>query len=221
MQKEYERLDKQAEGLADTFDGFTEEVADLIDKKTELIDTTLRYRKENVELEKQVANNIQEQERLRAAFEDDSRSLEEQIQNGVRFRQSLRETQALEQRIATNRLNIARQNAGANRNNVQAQEELSAALREYNQLVADQATELASTEREIQKLRDDATQLNLDFYIDDAQNRIDANARIIADETQTYARRRELLEQNNREAEEANNLRAEALNKSLRERGKA
>jgi hypothetical protein len=102
---------------------------------------------------------------------------------------------------------------------VEAQEELGQATIEYNQLIADQATEIASTEREIQKLRDDATQLNLDFYIDDFDNKKTVNERIIADETQTFANRQKLLEDNLSNTETVFDLEEEALNKSLRERG--
>ena len=181
----------------------------------------MAYRRQIVGLQTDIAELIPTQERLRAGFEDDSASLEEQIRAGVAFRASLQETQRLEEQIASRRLRLAQENAVANRNNIAAQEELAQATIEYNQLIADQAAEITATERELQKLRDDVTQLNLDFYIDDFDNRKTVNERIIADETQTFERRRQLLEENLRGAEEVFDLEEAALNKSLEERGKA
>ncbi len=222
LEKQYADLAEVADkDLTKVFDGLGAEVEDLIKKKIELIDTTLAYRRHIVGLEQDIAALIPTQEKLRAEFEDDSTSLETQIEAGVAFRGALIETQRIREEIAAKNLKLAQDNAKANRVSVEAQEELSAATLEYNQLIADQASELVSTEKEIQKLRDDTTQLNLDFYVDDFDNRKTINERIIADETQTFARRRELLNQNQKEAEEVNNLRGEALNIALRERGKA
>jgi len=222
LEKQYEALAKVASvDLVQAFAGIGAEVEKVTASKIKLIDDTLEYRRQIVGLEQDVAKLIPTQEKLRAQFEDDSTSLEEQIKAGVAFRKSLSETQKIREEIATKNLKLAQDNARANRVSVDAQEELSAATLEYNQLIADQASELVSTEKEIQKLRDDTTQLNLDFYIDDFDNRKTINERIIADETQTFKRRRELLAQNQKEAEEVNSLRADSLNRSLRERGKA
>ncbi len=222
LRDEYDSLEKTASGdLAGAFKGFGEDVEDLTGKQIKLIDDTLDYRREIVGLEKDIAKLIPTQEKLRAQFEDDSTSLEEQIVAGVAFRAELENRQKLEESIAARRLRLAQENAAANTTSVEAQEELSAATKEYAQLVADQAAELTSTERDLQKLRDDATQLNLDFYIDDLDNRKTVNERIIADETQTFEHRRALLNENLSSSEEGFRLEEEALNKSLRERGKA
>ncbi len=222
LREEYEKLAEVAEtDLDGVFDGMQTEIEEITRLQKDLVDSTLDYRREIASLQKQIADIIPVQEELRAGFEDDSTSLENQIQNGVAFREELQKRQALEEEIAVRRLKLAQENALANRFNVSSQEELSQATLEYNQIIAGQVSELRATEREIQKLRDDATQLNLDFYVDDAQNRIDTNARIIASDAETFARRREALNENIRETQQANDLRAEALNKSLRERGKA
>lgn len=222
LQKEYDALAGIADkDLGQSFKGLGAEIADLTAKKIKLIDDTLKYRREIVGLEKDIAGLIPTQEKLRAQFEDDSTSLEEQIRAGVAFRAELNKRFSLEQTIAARRLKLSQENAQASKANVGAQEELSAATLEYNQLIADQASELKNTEKEIQKLRDDATQLNLDFYIDDFDNRKTVNERIIADETQTFERRKELLQQNLKTTETVFALEEEALNKSLRERGKA
>ncbi len=222
LRKEYDALAETADkDLGKAFAGLGEEIEDLTAKKVKLIEDTLMYRREIVGLEQDIANLIPKQEELRAGFENDSASLEEQIKSGIAFREELARRFALEETIAAKRLKLAQDNAKANKVSVEAQEELSAATIEYNQLIADQASELASTEREIQKLRDDATQLNLDFYIDDFDNRKTVNERIIADETQTFERRRELLDQNLKVTEEVFALEEDALNKSLQERGKA
>ncbi len=222
LRKSYNELADAAQtDLSGVFDGIGEEVASLIKLQQNLIDQTLDYRIEIAGLQKDIAELIPVQEKLRAGFEDDSASLEEQIKNGVEFRKSLQQTQAIEEEIASRRLELAQQGAIANRFNVASQEELSQATLEYNQLVADQAAELAAAEREIQKLRDDVVQLNLDFYIDDFDNRKTVNERIIADETQTFATRKKLLEENLAGAEESFRREEEALNESLRQRGKA
>lgn len=222
LRKQYNELAEDAEtDLSGVFTGIGEEISDLIDLQQNLIDQTLDYRKEIAGLQTDIAELIPTQRELRAGFEDDSASLEEQIQAGVRFRKSLRETQQLEQEIAARRLELAQQNAIANRFNVSSQEELAQATLEFNQLIADQAEEIAATEREIQKLRDDVVQLNLDFYIDDFDNRKTVNERIIADETQTFATRKRLLEENLRGAEESFDREEAALNESLSQRGKA
>lgn len=221
LQKEYNDLEQVAGGdLAAAFKGMSAEIEDLISKQVQLIDDTLKYRREIVGLEKDIADIIPTQEKLRAQFEDDSKSLEEQIVAGVAFRGELVKRQDLEETIAVKRLKLAQQNAAANKNSVEAQEELSAATLTYNQLVADQATELVSAEKEIRKLRNDATQLNLDYYIDDFDNRKTVNERIIADETQTYTRRKSLLEDNLRNTEASFALEEKALRESVERRGK-
>lgn len=221
LQKEYDELKKGNQDLGAVFAGVADEIQDLVDKNVEAIDKTLEYRKAIIQNEEAIARQIETQRELQAAFDDDSSSLEEQIRAGVAYRNSLRETQALEADIAKDRQIIAQLNARANPFSLEAREELAAANKELAELLADQAELVASTEREIQKLRDDATQLNLDFYIDDFDNRKTVNERIIADETQTFERRKMLLEENLRGAEASFDLQEEALNKSLRERGKA
>lgn len=221
LQKEYDELKKGNQDLGAVFAGVADEIQNLIDKNVEAIDKTLEYRRAIIQNEEAIARQIGAQRDLQAAFDDDSTSLEEQIRNGVAYRNSLRETQALEADIAKDRQQIAQLNAAANPFSLEAREELAAANKELAELLADQAELVAGTEREIQKLRDDATQLNLDFYIDDFDNRKTVNERIIADETQTFERRKKLLEENLRGAETSFDLQEEALNKSLRERGKA
>ena len=222
LRKQYNDLASDAEtDLSGVFNGIGQEISDLINLQQNLIDQTLDYRREIADLQKELAGVIVEQREFRAGFEDASASLEEQIRDGVAFRKSLQETQAIEEQIAARRLELAQQSAIANRFNVASQEELAQATLEYNQLVADQAEELAATEREIQRLRDDVVQLNLDFYIDDFDNRKTVNERIIADETQTFETRRRLLEENLRGAEEAFDREEAALNESLAQRGKA
>jgi hypothetical protein len=222
LRKQYDALASLADqDVAASFRGLGAEIEDLTAKKVKLVDDTLAYRREIVGLEQDIADLIPTQEKLRAQFEDDSSSLEEQVRAGVAFRIELQKRQALEETIAARRLKLAQDNAATSRGSVEAQEELSAATVEYSQLIADQAAELVNTEKEIQKLRDDTTQLNLDFYIDDFDNKKTVNERIIADDTQTFARRQELLRQNLEGAETIFDLEEEALNRSLRERGKA
>ena len=222
LEKDYADLADEANGdLTAAFSGLGDEISDLIDKKIQLIDDTLQYRREIVGLEKDINELIPTQEKLRAQFEDDSASLASQIEGGVKFREELQKRINLEETILKRRLDLARQNAAANSVNVGAQEELVQAEKEYVEAVAANASELTAVEREIQKLRDDTTQQNLDFYIDDFDNRKTVNERIIADETQTFERRRDLLNQNLQLSEDSFTAQAEALNKSLRERGKA
>lgn len=221
LQQEYDQLSKNTQSLGGVFTGIGAEIQNLIDKNVEAIDKTLEYRKAILQNEEAIARQIGTQRELQAAFDNDASSLEEQIRAGVAYRDSLRETQALEADIARNRQRVAQLNAEANPFSLEAREELAAANRELAELLADQVELVASTEREIQKLRDDATQLNLDFYIDDFDNRKTVNERIIADETQTFERRKQLLEENLKGAEASFDLQEEALNKSLRERGKA
>lgn len=222
LQKEYDELSsRDLPSLADAFAGVTDEIQSLIDANVNAIDKTLEYRRAIVANEEEIAKQIGAQRELQAAFEDDATSLEEQIRAGIAYRQSLQETNKLEADIARSRQRIAQVNAEANPFSLAAREELAAANQELAALLADQVSEVASAEREIQKLRDDATQLNLDFYIDDFDNRKTVNERIIADETQTFERRQKLLEENLKGAEASFDLQEEALNKSLRERGKA
>ena len=192
LQEEYDELKKSNQDLGAVFAGVADEIQDLIDKNVEAIDKTLEYRKAILQNEEAIARQIGTQRELQAAFDNDASSLEEQIRAGVAYRDSLRETQALEADIARDRQMIAQLNARANPFSLEAREELAAANKELAELLADQAELVASTEREIQKLRDDATQLNLDFYIDDFDNRKTVNERIIADETQTIERRKQL-----------------------------
>lgn len=221
LQAEYNALGDETRTLGSAFAGMGDEISKLIDANVEAIDKTIEYRKAILANEKAIAGQIQSQRALQAAFDDDSSSIEEQIRAGVAYRRSLQETQQLEENIARARVAIAQAQVNANPFNLEAKEALAAANKELTSLLADQVEAVASTEREIQKLRDDATQLNLDFYIDDFDNRKTVNERIIADETQTFERRKRLLEENLRGAEEVFDLEEEALNKSLRERGKA
>lgn len=222
LQKEYDRLAKSSlPSLAGAFAGVTDEIKALVDANVNAVDKTLEYRKAIVANEEAIAELIGTQREQQGAFEDDSKSIEEQILNGIAYRKSLQETNKLEADIAQSRQRIAEVTALANPFSLGAREELAAANRELAELLSNQILEVASTEKEIQKLRDDATQLNLDFYIDDFDNRKTVNERIIADETQTYARREKLLADNLKGAETSFDLQEESLNRSLRERGKA
>lgn len=222
LRKQYESIsDVAKKDVSSAFKGMQQEIVELIDKKVQLIDDTLKYRKEIVSLENDINKLLPAQAKLRAQTEDDSASIEEQITARLAYRESLKSVFAIEERIAARRLKLAQDGAAANKDSVEAQEELSAASREYTELIAGQTEEIAANEKEINKLRSDATELNLDFYVDDAQNRIDTNQRIIDDETQTFARRRALIVENDKEREKANQLRADALNETLRRMGKA
>jgi len=222
LTKAYDDLSSRAgKNLTDVFKGMGDEISDLIDKSDTLIDSTLRYRKEIVQLEKEIAANVKEQRNLESIAGDTSLSIQEQVKAFEDLNKINEIVIGNEVKIAKLREDLAIQNSEVNKFNVESQEELSAAILN----TANAEAELLGTRRDIQKeistLLDDQVQQNLDFFVDDFDNLKGINERIIADQTQTFQRRRMLLNRNLRLSQDSFKNEEDELNKSLERQGKA
>ena len=222
LQKEYDELSKVADqDLTTVFAGMGEEISDLIDKKVALIDNTIKYRKEIIQLEKGIAANVKRQRELEAVSGDQTLSIAQQIEAFQELNKVNNIVLGNEIKIARLRFKLAADNAEANRANLEAQEEAVSALLELKNAEAELLGAQRDIAKEIAQLRDDQIQQNLDFYVDDFDNKKTVNERIIADETQTFEHRKELLAQNRRLSEESAELSFKEINESLRRQGKA
>jgi len=218
----YAELASEAgQDITDIFKGMGAEITDLIEKQNNLIDTTLRHRRAIVEQEKAIAKLIPVQRELEALAGDATVSLQDQI----KFQEELiivnDDLLSREVQIAKLRFDLAKQNAEVNKFNIDSQEELASAITE----LANAEAELLGTRREanteLNQLLADQVEQNLDFFVDDFDNLKTVNERIIADNTQTFQRRRELLDLNLKLAQDSFKNEEDELNKSLVRQGKA
>lgn len=221
LKKEYDDLaSKTLPSLSSVFSGMGEEIADLTAKNVALIDDTIEYRKEIIALEKAITKLLPEQQALQALYDNDRISLEEKLLIGEKLLKSNAEIFEKEIQIAAKRKYFATERAKIDKNNLDAQEEASAATREFAELQSSFAMEQNAVHVEQQMIREDLYERNLDFYIDDFDNFKTINERIIADATQTFKRRKELLNLTAKEAEASYKNQQKEVNKSLVLQGK-
>lgn len=163
--------------------------------------------RQNRELQKQ-AEQLATAEQLAQVYADDAtRSFAEREEAAERARQRLEERAAVEVRIAKNNLSLVereialRRAAGEDVENLLDQQlsafqALAAAQRDYTVTVAD-------NEKTRRELVQDRLERDLDILIDGFDNIKTINERIIADETQTFERRRAILAETARLAGES------------------
>ena len=221
-----EETRKQLEELGDgsfedVFKGISDEIEDLVSRSDRLIDTTLRYRREIVELNKQQSEYIKIQAQLQANADDATQSLEEQIQAQQRLASVNELIADTNIAIAEKNLELAEENARVNKFNVESQEELADATLELANVRAEALAQEAETANELNQLRQDLVEQNLDFLIDDADNIKTVNEQIIANEKESFEERQRLQDENRRVEEEAFRDQVAEINGFLTARGKA
>lgn len=222
LTKAYNKLSNEAgKDLTDVFKGMGDEITDLIGKSDALIDSTLRNRKEIIKQKKAIAELIPIQRELEAIAGDQTTSLKEQIAAQQALTVVAETRLSRETRIAKLTFDLAVQNAQVNKFNIEAQEELAEATRALAEAEAEQLGTRVDNFKEVNQFLSDQLELNLDFYVDDFDNLKTVNERIIADSTETFERRRRLLDLNLKLAEVSSDNQQKILNDSLARQGKA
>ncbi len=220
--KEIEELNKkQIPSITETFAGMTEEIEKLIKVNDQLIDNTIKYRKEIVDLEKDIADLRKTQAEQQVQADDTTRSLEDQAKAQEQLNITNDKLLSLEIEIAQKRFELANDNAKVNKFSIEAQEELAEAVSNLAEKEAEQIQLKAEGQRALREIERDALERRLDFLIDDFDNQKTVNERIIASEKETLERRRAILEDTQTLAEASFKKQQEELNKNLDEQGKA
>lgn len=221
LRAEQAELGKNTDTLSSIFSGFTDEINKKVEANDKAIDQEFRNIRQNAILRKSVAELAKELEGLARIYDDDSQSLldrEEALDQSIKKQQELN---ALNLQIARNEENLARLRARASTDSSQAQADLQDAISARIEAETQGLTELNNLRREQNSIRRDIRDLELDFLIDDAENRRQINDRIIANEEETQRRRKVLLEENKRIIEDSFSGQAQAVNKELSDLGKS
>ena len=100
--------------------------------------------------------------------------------------------------------------------NLEAREQLAQAERALTDAQVQATKDRVMSEREARDIETDLIERNLDFIIDDAEARINANKRIADDETQTFAKRRALTAENRRLGEKSFRDSIDEINKGIK-----
>lgn len=222
LQKRLDELNsKELPTLEDAFEGVTEEVENLIKTNDNLIDNTLQYRKEIVDLEKDLAGLTKTQTLQQVAADDTTRSLQEQ----AKAQEELNDTNdiilAKEVEIAQKRLELAQENAKVNKFSIEAQEQLAESIASLAEKEAEQIATREEGLRTLREIERDALERRLDFLIDDFDNQKTVNERIAQSEVETFERRRAILEDTETLANASFKRQEAELNASLERQGKA
>lgn len=199
----YGSFAKDVDAINEAFKGTGEEIDATTAKQVELIEKTLQYRKEIVALEKSISDLAGQREALLLISEDDTRSLEEQLEAAQKVGALNEEIAKQEEGIAARRLELATLNAQINKNSIEAQEELAAAYVEFSDVQT--ASEVARVENTIRQraILLDLFDENLDDLIDFADNSKTINERILNDDKQSFADRQRALNEAIRNQEAA------------------
>jgi len=222
LTKAYNELASEAgKDITDIFKGMGDEISNLIDKSDELIDTTAKHRREIIRQQKAIAELIPIQRELEAVAGDQTTSLKEQIAAQQALTAVTDTRLARETKIAKLTFDLAVLNAEVNKFNIESQEELAEATIALAEAEAEQLGIRVENFKEVNQFLSDQLELNLDFYVDDFDNLKTVNERIIADSTETFKRRRELLDLNLELAQVSFDNEQKILNDSLARKGKA
>jgi len=163
--------------------------------------------KQNRELAKQAERLSTAEQLAQVTADDATRSFAEREQAAERAREALERRAALEVRIAQNNLSLIEREIAIRRANGEAVDNLldqqlsafqalAAAQRDYTVTVAD-------NEKTRRELVQDRLERDLDILIDGFDNIKTINERIIADETETFERRKTILNETARLADES------------------
>ena len=222
LTKAYNELASEAgKDITDIFKGMGAEISDLVGKSDELIDTTAKHRREIIRQQKAIAELIPIQRELEAIAGDQTTSLQEQIVAQQELTAVTETRLARETKIAKLTFDLAVLNAEVNKFNIDSHEELAQATMALAEAEAEQLGVRVENFKEVNQFLSDQLELNLDFYVDDFDNLKTVNERIITDVTQTFKRRRELLDLNLKLAQESFDNEQKILNDSLERKGKA
>lgn len=207
--------------ITDIFAGSGDEISKLIEKNDTLIDNLSKYRREIVANNKEIAELTKKQASQQIAADDATKSLQSQIKAQETLNKTNFDLNSLIVRNAKIEREIAREKRAIAGNSITSQEQEVEAIT----ALAEARAELIANEEEgsklIRELRRDQTERNLDFYIDDFDNQKTVNERIIADTTQTFDKRKELLELNKKLTKDSFAAQTAEINKNLIKQGLA
>lgn len=201
----YKDFSKDIDTVSNAFNGMGAEIDELAKKNDVLIDRTLQYRKEIIALQKSVALLNKEREASLAISEDDTRSLEEQLEASKEVAKINEEIDKQTTDIASKRLELATLNAQINKDNIDAQEELAAAFVEFQDVIIEAETRRVEASIRQRAILLDLFDENLDDLVDFADNSKTINERIAADEKESLANRERVLNEAVRNQEVAFN----------------
>lgn len=209
------------EQLKKVFAGTGDEIEKNIEKSNKLIDTTLAYRKQIIALERDMNSRLSNQAKLQDAADNENNTLQDRIKSQKELIIATNEINDLEENVARKREELAAMNANLNKNNIDAQEQYAQATANLIAVQIQNEQEHLAQKRELATLERDQIEQNLDFLIDDFDNRKTINERNIANEKLSYKERNALLLENQKLAEESYKVQTEELSKRLTEQGKA
>ena len=196
LRKTQAQLNKSTTTLTDVFAGFTDEIIEKIEANDKAIDQNLVNIKQNAILQRQTAELSREIENLTKVYDDDSQTL---IDRGLAIQQSIdkqKELNDLNIAIADNEVTLARLRLKSSTDSAQAQADLQLALANRIEIETQGLTELNGLYREQNTIARDLRDVELRFFEEDIQSRIDQNQRLIDDETLTLDERKRLAQEN-------------------------
>jgi hypothetical protein len=181
------------EAITKAFEGMGDEIETLIDKNDKLIDNTLKYRREVIALTKTEAGLLVGRERLQATADDDSVSLQEQIEavkGLILVEEQLAQIQVQKAEIA---LSIARQQQVIALNSVTSQEATAEAFIAVEEAKAQQLAIQLENQSKLRNIEIDQLEADLDILLDVSDRRKQIAERLVLDETATYEERAQAL----------------------------
>lgn len=214
-------LGKNTSDLSSIFEGFTEEINKKVEANDRAIDQNLINIRQNALLRNSASDLSNELERLARVYDDDSQSLTDRsiaIKESIKVQEDLNKVNV---QIAKNEENLARLRFESSTDSVQAEADYLDAISNRKEVEVQALTESNNLQRESNAINRDLRDLQLDFFIDEVENRINLNDRLIADERITQEERKKLLEENATLVEDSFKRQTEALNKELNDLGKA
>jgi len=120
-----------------------------------------------------------------------------------------------ERNLALQRVRLTEIGSKDGAKNIEAREQLAQAERALTDAQVQATKDRVMSEREARDIETDLIERNLDFIIDDFDRRKSVNEKLVADETQTFAKRRALAVENRRLAEKSFRDSVEEINKGI------
>jgi len=242
LNKEIEN-NKGFDDLSKAFDGFFDDVTKAVEASNKLVDATQRSRLAVIALNNTLSKQADSIKSLSDEVKDITQSNESLIEAQVRLEsQSGNNLISLQDRakatkdlfvinaavaeqnvkiaqeerdLAAQRVRLTEIGSKDGAKNIEAREQLAAADKALAEAQANATKEQLDAQKELADIQNDIIERNLDFEIDATAARIDANAKLIADETQTFAKRRALIVENNRLREKSFRDSIEEISKGI------
>ncbi|MEM6297400.1 MAG: hypothetical protein AAF740_01800 [Bacteroidota bacterium] len=215
-----EELDS-TKGLGSIFSDLTKEIEENVKRNNQLVDTTLAYRRQIIGIQKEINGLIGAQAKLQAAADNENNSLVERISFQEQLIESTNEIAALELKMAEKREELALENARINKNNIEAQEAAAEATATRVNVEIQNEQERLAQKTELATLERDLVEQQLDFQIDDFDNRKKNNEELLKNEKLTFEERKRIAEENIRLEQETFEAQVGLINDRLKKQGKA